>query len=162
MDIRSSLWIGAALLALLVPVAAPAQQEAKEWDRARVAALTGELHETVAGLKAETQSRTRDVGTMQAAAYYRLLDNLRLLDRETRHIHGALEAGASREETLPTYARIAMLRRDCAEEMRRQLLAAPVRERLEDARSIVKEMDPYYGFDPERPDHERVLRSSGE
>ena len=158
MVVRRSRWVGTVwLLALLLPLAAAAEETA-EWDQARVTALAGELHEGVKGLRDEIRSQTRDIGTMQASAYYRLLDNLRLIERESRYLHRALESGASREETLPAYARIAMLRRDCAEEMRRQFLVATALERIARARSIVKQMDPYYGFDPKRPDHERVLR----
>ena len=146
------------VLGLLLPLAAAAEDPTAEWDQARVTVLAGKLHEGVKGLREEIRSQSRDIGTMHAWAYYRLLDDLRLIDRESRYLHRALESGASREETLPTYARIAVLRRDCAEEMRRQPLQGPALERVERARSIVEKMDSYYGFDPERPDHERVLR----
>lgn len=148
---------GTLLLALLLPLVAGAE-EPVEWDQARVTALAGQLHDGVKGLRKEIRSQSRDIGTMHAWAYYRLLDDLRLIDRESRYLHQALESGASRDETLPTYARIAALRRDCAEEMRRQPLQGPALDRIERARSIVEEMDPYYGFDPKRPDHERVLQ----
>lgn len=144
-------------LGLLFALVAAAEQPV-QWDQARVAALAGQLHEGVKGLREEIRGQSRDIGSMHAWAYYRLLDNLRLIDRESRYLHQALEAGASREETLPTYARIAVLRRDCAEEMRRQPLQAPALERIERARSVVEQMDPYFGFDPKRPDHERVLQ----
>ena len=149
------------LLGLLVPPVAAAEDAAHKgaaWDQARVTLLAAELHEGVRGLRDGLRSQPQDVGTMHAWAYYRLLDNLRLIERESRHLHRVLESGASREETLPTYARIAMLRRTCAEEMQRQPLLAPALERVARARSIVEQMDPYYGFDPKRPDHERVLR----
>ncbi len=158
MIVRRSRWMGTVwLLGALLPLAAAAEETA-EWDQARVTVLAGELHEGVKGLRGEMRSQTRDVGSMQAWAYYRLLDELRLIERESRYLHEALESGASREETLPAYARIATLRRNCAEEMRRTFLAATALERIDRARSIVKQMDPYYGFDPDRPDHERVLR----
>lgn len=145
------------VLALLLPLVATAE-EPVEWDQARVTALAGQLHGAVHGLRNEMRSQPRDVGTMHAWAYYRLVDNLRLIDRESRYLHRALESGASREETLPTYARIALLRRNCAEEMRRQPLWGAVLERIERARSVVEQMDPYYGLDPKRPDHDHVLR----
>lgn len=148
---------GAWVIGLLLPLVAAAE-EPVPWDQARVTALAGQLHEGVKGLREEIRSQSRDIGTMRAWAYYRLLDELRLIERESRYLHRALESGASREETLPTYARIAVLRRDCAEEMRRQPLEGPALERVERARSVVEEMDPYYGFDPKRPDHERVLQ----
>lgn len=148
---------GTLVLALLLPLAAGAE-ELVEWDQVTVTTLAGQLHEGVKGLREEVRSQSPDIGTMHAWAHYRLMDALRLLDRETRYLHQALESGASREETLPAYARIAVLRRDCAEEMRRQPLPAPALERVQRARSTIEQMDPYYGLDPKRPDHERVLR----
>jgi hypothetical protein len=145
------------LLGLLLPLVATAQQTV-DWNQARVTVLAGELHEGVKGLRDEIRGQTRDTGSMRASAYYRLVDSLRLIERESRYLHNALESGASREETLPTYARIAVLRRDCAEEMERQPLGKPALERIARARSIVEQIDPYYGFDPKRPDHEQVLR----
>lgn len=133
-------------------------EEGIQWDQGRITVLAGELHHGVNGLRDRVRSRKRDLGSMQASSFYRLLDRLRLIESETRLLHHALEAGSNREETLPTYARIALLRRDCAEEMRRLFLDAASLERIARARSIVQQMDAYYGFDPTRPDHDRVLR----
>lgn len=151
----------ACLLGLLLALVAIAEEQI-EWDQARVAELAGKLHEGVKGLRDEIRrGHAVDIASMHAAAYYRLLDALRLIERESLYLQQSLEACAGREETLPTYARIALLRRDCAEEMRSQPLRTPARPRITQARSIVKQMDPYYGFDPNRPDHERALRRWG-
>lgn len=153
--LRSAL-ASSVVLGLLLAPAASAVDEA-DWDQERVATLAAELHESVKGLRDEIRSVPRDIGTMKAWAYHRLMDELRLIERETHYLHNALESGRGREETKPTYARIAVLRRDCAEEMRKLFLGTPALERLARAQAIVEQMDPYYGFDPERADHERVL-----
>ncbi len=144
------------LFGLLWPLAAAAG-ETLEWDQARVTALAGELHDSVKDLRSEMRSQPRDIGSMRASAYYRLLDNLRLIGRESRYLHEALKSGASREETLPSYTRIARLRRDCAEEMRRQFLGTVALERIDRAQSTVKQMDAYCGLESKRSDHESVL-----
>ena len=158
MAMRTSMTLGGlCLIGLLMSLPAVAEESA-EWDQATVTKLAGELHAGVKGLRDEVRSSKQDIGTLQASAHYRLLDNLRLIERETRYLHQALESGKTREETLAAYARIGVLRRDCAEEMRRLFIGADARERIVVAQSIVKQMDPYYGFDPSAPDHERVLR----
>ena len=128
-----------------------------DWDQSRVTALAKELDEGLSGLRDEMRSVSQDLGSGRAAAYYRLLDNLRVLERETRHLHRSLESGAPRIVTLPTYRRITMLRRDCAEEMERQFLSKTALERISRARTIIEKLNPYYGFEVDHTDHERVL-----
>lgn len=141
---------------LLTATAAFAQDAA--WDQARVTSLAAALHEKVDGMRDELRKAGGgSIASLDAWAYHRLVDNLRLIERETQYLHLALASGEGRDETRPAYARIAMLRRTCDEEMRKQGLWQPMLERLAAARAIVKQMDPYYGFDPEREDHERVL-----
>lgn len=156
MKIRLSCWLG--IVCLVGALASHAAAAGEAWDQPGVTALAGKLHHGVAGLRQEIRSVSRDVGTGQARAYYRLVDNLRVIERETRYLHGVLVEGAGLDETLSLYVRIAILRRDCAEEMRRQFLGSSALERIDQARSIVKQMDPYYGFDPSVDDHKRVLR----
>lgn len=146
----------ALLLNIALPLSSAAQAEAP-WNQTRITELAAQLHDGVRGLREETRSIRRDSATMQAAAYFRLLDNLRLIERETRYLHKTLESGGDRDTTRPIYARIAMLRRDCAEEMERMYVGSPSLQKISRARSIVKEMDPFYGFDPDRADHDRVL-----
>lgn len=145
------------MLSVTLPLGSTAQEDVA-WDQQRVTELAAQLHEGVKGLRRDTRSIPQDAGTGQSRAYYRLVDNLRLIERETRYLHRVLESGDDRDSTLPTYARIAMLRRDCAEEMERLFVGSPALEKIVQAREIVKQMDSYYGFDPERDDHQRVVR----
>lgn len=139
-------------------LAAGARAEESTWNQERVASLAAALHESVKGLRDELRAVRPSIASMDAWAYHRLVDDLRLIERETQYLHQALASGDGRDETLPAYARLATLRRNCDEEMRRQSLARPMLERIAAARALVKQMDPYYGFDPERDDHERVLQ----
>ena len=141
----------AALLSLWLPTVAPADQAV--WDQARVTDLAGKLHQGLSGLRDEMRTVSQDLGSGRAAAYYRLLDNLRVLERETRYLHRSLDSGSSRQVTLPAYRRIAMLRRDCAEEMERLFLSKPALDRISTSRTIIEQLNPYYGLDADSADH---------
>ncbi|MCZ7618934.1 MAG: hypothetical protein M5U32_11735 [Myxococcota bacterium] len=141
---------------LLIATAALAQDAA--WDQGRVTSLAAALHEKVDGMRDELRRvGGPHIASLDAWGHYRLVDDLRLIERETQYLHLALASGEGRDETRPAYARIAMLRRSCDEEMRKQGLGQAMLERITSARAIVKQMDPYFGFDPDRDDHERVL-----
>lgn len=141
----------------LVSSANAATEEPIAWDSERVTALVESLHRGVHGLRDEIRSTSRTIGSTQSQAHFRLLDNLRLIERETRYLHNLLESGAGRDETRPVYARIGVLRRDCEEEMERLYLRSPALERIRRARDLVREIDPYYGVDSNVGEHERVL-----
>jgi cytochrome c556 len=153
--LRSAI-VAASVASLLLATGARAEET--PWDQERVAALAAALHESVKGMRDELRAVRPTIASMDAWAYHRLVDDLRLIERETQYLHQALASGEGRDETRPAYARLATLRRSCDEEMRRQALRRPMLERIAAARAIVKQMDPYYGFDPERDDHERVLQ----
>lgn len=144
------------VLGFVLPLGSAAETS-KTWDQKQVTELAAQLHEGVKGLRAEIRGTPQDLGTGKAAAYYRLTDNLRLIERETRYLHNSLESGAQRDESLPTYRRIVTLRRDCAEEMERLYLGTPALKRIFGARAIVAQMNPFYGMAEDHGDHERVL-----
>ena len=149
--------VTALLVGIAMPLGAAAQNGGIPWDQVRVTELAAQLHEGVKGLRDETRSLSKDLGSGRAFAYYRLMDDLRLIERETRYLHSSLESGAGRDETRPTYRRIALLRRDCNEEMERQYVGGPSLVRISRAREIVRQLNPYYGFDSDENDHRRVL-----
>lgn len=154
---KPTVW-GQLIAATVVFISVAASAEDATWDQARVTSLAAALHEKVDGMRDELRGAGRpSIASLDAWAYHRLVDNLRLIEQETQYLHLALASGAGRDETRPAYARIAMLRRTCDEEMRKQGLGQSMLERIAESRAIIKQMDPYYGFDPEREDHERVL-----
>jgi hypothetical protein len=141
---------------LFVAIALPARSWAEEpvgWNQEQVTALAAQLHETFAGLRDEARNAQGGHSWNQ----YLVIDTLRLLDRETGRLHRELAAGKGRDETRPSMARIAALRHDCALAMRKTHIMKPLLEKLADARSILNELAPHYGFDPKRDDHTWIL-----
>lgn len=150
-----------ALIVLTVAIAGAPRSghgaDTAQWDQQRMTSLAAQLLEGIKGIRSELRSVSRGIGSMKAWTYYRLLDDLRLIESEAEHLYAALAAGETRDETRPAFVRIAMLRRSCAEEMQKQFLGSPVLDRVSRARAIVQEMNPYYGFDRDDDDHARVL-----
>jgi hypothetical protein len=144
------------VMMLFVAIVLPGRSWAEEpvgWNQERVTVLAAQLHDTFAGLRDEARKAQGGHSWNQ----YLVLDTLSLLDREAGRLHRELAAGKGRDETSPIMARIASLRHDCALAMRKTHIAKPVLEKLADARSILHEMAPYYGFDPKRDDHTWIL-----
>jgi hypothetical protein len=132
-------------------------QDQPQWDQERLTRLAAQLHETVKDLRQEVGSQRPHIASLDASGHYRLRDDLRLIASETSHLHQALASGATRDETRPAFSRLASLRRDCADEMRKLYLGEPVLEKVKQAGSIVREMAPYYGFDPSGDEHQWIL-----
>lgn len=150
----SAVWV----LCIAIPAAAT---DAREWDQTKVTALAAQLQQGVNGLRSEIRSVDTHVMSTQSLALFRLRDNLRVIEGETRHLHTELENGMGRDETLHAFERILRLRRDCAEEMRRLSMAQKTLDRIDGARVVVREMSPYYGLDPDDSDHAKVLERRG-
>lgn len=163
--IRIGLWrtgaaglVGIATLVLMLawPSLGSAQDE-PQWDQERLTRLAAQLHETVKDLRHEVGSVRPHIASLDASGHHRLRDDLRLIGSEASHLHQALASGATRDETRPAFSRLASLRRDCADEMSKLYLGEPILEKVKQAGSIVREMAPYYGFDPSRDEHQWIL-----
>jgi hypothetical protein len=124
--------------------------EPRTWDLAEVAALADELYEAVKDLR-DSARRASDPGIAsgQARSTHRLLDTLRLIRNESKHLASRLNEGAGRDETLPVFRRIGQLRLQAAEDARRLMLLQPVLDRIEAARSVLEKLEPYYAVSGE-------------
>ena len=135
----------------LLPTAGRAQTPT--WDQAAVTALAEQLFDAVKDLR-ESLRRSNDpsIDLGQSDSTYRLLDDLRLIRSEARHLADELKKGAGREQTLPIIERIEEIRSDAAAEARRIRLQQPTPERIAAARRVLEKIEPYYGSTPEVPD----------
>jgi hypothetical protein len=132
----------------LLPTAGRAQT--RTWDQAAVTALAEELFDAVKDLR-ESLRRSNDpsIDLGQSDSTYRLLDDLRLIRSEARHLADELKKGAGRDQTLPVIKRIEEIRRDAATEARRIRLQQPTPERIAAARGVLEKIEPYYGVAPQ-------------
>jgi hypothetical protein len=134
--------IGLALV-LAAPTVSAAEDE--KWDQQQVAALAKQLASAVDGLRDSfRQSQTAGTQPTQQKVRFQVLDELRMLEMETRHLALSLEKGAGRDETAPAFRRIEEIRKDLADDARRAYIEAPTQQRIDAARGIWRQLEPYY------------------
>jgi hypothetical protein len=96
-----------------------------EWDQERVTRLANELSESLGDVYGRARAVDPPLVGTSRKAFFRALDDLRVLKSSVRHLTRRLQAGAGYDETLPVYQRIQMLRRSAADEGRRSAGALP-------------------------------------
>ena len=139
---------------LLGPSAALAgAAEPAAWNQERVSALATELAIAVRGLRNNARHHaplsTRVVGS--GAAWYRLLDDLRRIERVTAFLAAELQAGRGRDETQPVFEWIERLRRRAEEEVRRMDVPTAARNQMAAARIVLQQLSIYYASEGVRP-----------
>ena len=80
----------------------------------------------------------------QTELRHELIDKLRVIQNEARHLQARLEKGDGLSKTRPIYMRIDELRRDAAEDARRLFLTGDVTHAMEATRDIWLKLRDYY------------------
>ena len=139
-------------LALAAATAAPARAELATWDQAKVSALAEQLEKETKSLEDAFRKQPQATGA-QRRSYYRLKQDVRKVRSAAEQLAGAVEKGATQEETLPIYE-------DLMQDVRRVRDFAPqlfttrdVMDRASAARQVLNQITPYYDPDatPLRP-----------
>ena len=125
--------------------ALPAASEPKEWDQAAVTSLAAQLAQQAGDIR-QAVRRVPESGMNVSTrrTRWQVLDDLRVMENTVRNFARRLTGGAGREETYPMFQRIQTLRRDIAEHSRRVNLVEPVTSKLETARELLAQIEPYY------------------
>ena len=135
-------WAAAAVLTFTAPPALAAQQA---WDQQKVTQIASQLAEAVSGVYNEFRKQPEStIASMQASARYRLQDELRLLESETRELARQLKSGEGLDATQPIYDRIGVTARDARENARRQLTVESIQKRVDRAEELWAQLTPYY------------------
>jgi len=133
----------AAAVLTLAPTPTLAAHQA--WDQQKVTQIANQLAEAVSGVYEEFRRQPPvDISSMQSESRFRLQDELRLLEGETRELARQLKAGEGLDATRPIYDRIGVLARDAREEGRRELVTKAVQERVDRAEGLWAQLTPYY------------------
>ena len=133
----------AAGVAAFVTMASAASAELAEWKQDRVTKYAKELAAATADLKQALD----DIGIQNFAqqnALYKVKDTVDMLDTAANGLEHALESGKGREETMPRYKRIDVLRRDAEQEGQRADIPESVFERVFSVGSALLKLRPYY------------------
>ena len=124
-----------------------ARAELAKWDQARVtkyaeelAIATDELREALesVGIQNETQ----------ANALYQVQDTVQMLNTASTGLAEALKSGKGRDETMPRYKRVEILRRDAEEESRRADIPENVFDKVFSVGGALLKLRPYYVAEP--------------
>jgi hypothetical protein len=137
-----------AVLAALVLWAAPALAQAPPpaaWDQAKVTAIAKQLAEATGTLYDAVKKVPPPAMGAQRKSFYNATQSLRRLGSETRSLAAQLENGEGKDETLPTYKHIQMIRRDAAEEGRSAgVIPDDVLAKVDKARDLLLQLSGYY------------------
>src|SRR5262245_43483570 len=94
----------AAVVACLLALASDARAELQKWDQARVTELAKQLDAATSALSQSFRRQpTPTLGAPHRQRFFRLQQEVRLLDREARFMSRALQRGADRDEAQPSF-----------------------------------------------------------
>ncbi len=127
--------------------AAGARAELATWDQARVTKYAEELAVATDDLRQSLES----IGIQNIAnanELYQVQDTVKLLDTASEGLAAALKNGKGRDETLPRYKRVELLRRDAEEEGQRADIPENVFDKVFSVGSALIKLRPYYVDEP--------------
>jgi hypothetical protein len=116
----------------------------KAWDQKAATSLSQELVEAAGDLRQSVRRQPDIQSPGIRRARRQALDNLRVAENSIRSLARQLEAGAGPLDTYPTFRRIQLLRGDVARNTQRAALREPTTSKLEAARSILEQLEPYF------------------
>lgn len=137
-----------AALALLAPLLGPAaraqDEPAARWDQTRVTAYAKELAQAAKELHDALDSMPDQVVPAHQRAFYQARDDVRMLERAAEGFAKELEAGASKAEVAPRFARIQSLRRSAEENGRKALIPDAVMAKITPVGGALIKLAPYF------------------
>jgi hypothetical protein len=134
--------LGVAVAALAVAALAGAQPAT--WSQERVTALGAELYDDVKELKITVQKNPDMPIGGARRAQYEARDQLRVLQNLAQHLRNDLQNGAGREETISTFKRIQVARRDLEELGRKASIRENTMEKVMEVQDVLRRLGPYY------------------
>ena len=116
------------------------------WDQQRVTDIAKEFSQeaTTARQVARKALGSSQIGTGQAHAQYRFLDQLRLIQSEAGHLARELEKGKDRDKTMSVYRRLMSLIAEAQENARKMFMPDDLLNQLGTAGDALRRLRPYY------------------
>lgn len=117
-----------------------------EWEQEKVTRLANEFSESLGDVYGRARAVDPPLAGTTREAFFRALDDLRVLKNSARHLARRLLSGAGYDETLPVYRRVQSMRHSAVEEGRRSAGALPadVLELVERAGVQLDQLSAYY------------------
>jgi hypothetical protein len=131
-------------IALGIGCATPeGSKPAQQWNQAAVTTLAGELVSRVENAHTTANKETVQLDQMESVSSY--LDNLRILERQCRHLQAELQAGKGYPETLPTYDEIKQFYRVVQNSPSWQMIEDDLGGTEASVAAVLRQLDGYYG-----------------
>jgi len=135
----------AVVTACLLVLAQSAPAELAPWDQAKVTGLAKQFESATAELSRSFRKQpSPQRGAPQSVPFWKLNQEVRQLRREARSLSRALQRGADRDETLPSYDSLMQTVRSAQDNARRVFTVTDVSDRATAARDILNQMTPFY------------------
>ena len=121
------------------------------WNHAQAIEVAQELSASIQDLRVTFRRQPTDLKVGGRRARHAVIQDLRLLRDQTRHLARLLEEGKGHDETLPVFLRIQTIRRDAAENGRRAFLLEDTLAEIDRTRALLDELDGLYTDDWQYP-----------
>jgi len=135
-------------LALTFALAQTGAAQTQQWDQAAVTESAGKLRAAIDGLRDVLMSSPQIENPATRKYMFQIMDNLRQMEFSSQTLHSYLKKGSGMEETLPTYNRLQQLRRETEVLSRRVDITAVTQPKLDEARTWLAKIEPYYPAQP--------------
>jgi hypothetical protein len=116
------------------------------WDQAKLTILPQQLATAATELRRDfAEQPVPEPGSKQSRAYHLVSDDLRLMESESAELAARIAKGASADESYPVYRRMRNLITDARADASTMTVPHSLQEKIEEARGILIQLDPYYG-----------------
>lgn len=123
--------------------------EPAAWSQERVTSYAKELVTATKDLDGALAARPSYVTQMNQRAFYQARDDIRMLHSSAAHLVSRLEDGEGRDETLPIFKRISLLRNSAAEEGRKAAIPEDIMDKAVPVGAALLKIRPYYEGEPD-------------
>ena len=140
--------LAAIALVQILSLAPLASAQTQAWDQAAATEAAGKLESAIVGLRdiLQTSPQLQNPGTRRLM--YEIMDNLRQMEFMSQTLHASLSKGAGLDETLPTYNKLQQERRYTEVLSKRVDISAITQPKLDEARTWLAKLEPYYPAQP--------------
>ena len=143
-----------AVILISLGCASPKPSEDKPWGQEAVASLARDLVGAAGDVGDSVRLQPDLLAVTVRRARHRTLDDIRVAQSSIRSLALQLKNGGDRMSTYPTFRRIRSLRSRIAREIPRGAFTEPTPSKVEAARVILDELEPFYAGEADSYDDE--------
>ena len=139
-----ALYLVVALLGVAGAALAADDEPVANWNQERVTGYASELSDACRELKTAMGKLPSNLDPSRQRSWHRAKDDVRMLSSAARGLAASLENGEGKEETLPRFKRLQLLRNDANENGRRAFIPDAILEKVVPVGVALNKLAPYY------------------